>query len=151
MSSRQQELNALIAPVVEAMGCDLWGIEYQSQGRRALLRIYIEKPDGVMLEDCEKVSRQVSSLLDVEDPILSQYTLEVSSPGMDRPLYTLAQYQQYIGEQIQVKLSRMFEKRKKIRGTLVGIEGDEIVVQVDDEQYLLPMEVIERANVVPTF
>lgn len=151
VSSKQAMLIELIEPVVIALGCELWGLEILSQGRHSLLRIYIEKPDGVGLEDCEKVSRQVSSVLDVEDPITGQYTLEVSSPGMDRPLYTLAQYQQFIGEQIAVKLSRAFEGRKKLRGLLKAIENDEVVVQVDNEEFVLPLEWIDKANVIPTF
>ncbi len=150
-SSRQQALTELIAPIVEALGCELWGVESLSQGRYTVVRIYIDKDSGVSLEDCEKVSRQVSSLMDVEDPIAGQYTLEVSSPGMDRPLYTLEHFQRYVGETVQVKLSRTFEKRKKINGRLVAVENDEVVVQVDDEQYVLPIEWIEKANIVPQF
>ena len=151
MSSAQEQLKDLLAPVVEALECELWGLEYMVQERHATLRIYIEKEGGVGLEDCEKVSRQASSVLDVEDPISSQYTLEVSSPGMDRPLFELAHYQRSIGETVAVKLSRKFEDRKKITGVIVGVENDEVVVQVDDEEYLLPVELIEKANIVPTF
>ena len=151
MSARQQLLSELITPVVEALGCDLWGIEYLSQGRHTLVRIYIDKEDGIGVEDCEKVSRQVSSLFDVEDPVAGQYTLEVSSPGMDRPLYTVEQYQRFVGEQVAIKLSRAFEGRKKFSGQLVAVENDELVVQVDDEQYILPVELIDKANIVPQF
>ncbi|MFT6388811.1 MAG: ribosome maturation factor RimP [Cellvibrionaceae bacterium] len=151
MSSRQEALIELIDPVLEALGCELWGLDILSQGRHSLLRIYIEKADGVGLEDCEKVSRQVSSLMDVEDPIAGQYTLEVSSPGMDRPLYKLEHYQQFIGEHVVIKLSRTFEKRKKIRGLLSAVEEDQIVVQVEDEEFVLPLEWIDKANLVPDF
>ena len=99
MATRQDALVALVVPVVDAMGCRFWGLEYLSSGRSAMLRIYIEN-DPITVEDCEKVSRQVASLLDVEDLITSEYTLEVSSPGLDRPLYTLVQYEQYKGEKI---------------------------------------------------
>jgi ribosome maturation factor RimP len=141
----------MIQPVVEAMGCELWGIDYNSQGKHSFLRIYIEKEEGVGVDDCEKVSRQVSSLMDVEDPISGQYTLEVSSPGMDRPLYNLEHYQRFIGENVAVKLNRAFEQRKSFKGILVAVEDDEVVVRVDDEEYLLPFELIEKANVVPSF
>ena len=151
MSSRQQALVELIEPVVNALGCELWGLEILSQGRHSLLRVYIDKPEGVGLEDCEKVSRQVSSLMDVEDPIAGQYTLEVSSPGMDRPLYTLAQFSRYVGEQVSVKLSRSFEKRKKLRGLLSAVEGDEVVIRVEDEEFIVPFEWIEKANLIPDF
>lgn len=151
MSSRQEALIELIEPVVQALDCELWGLEVLSQGRYSLLRIYIDKAEGVGLEDCEKVSRQVSSLMDVEDPISGQYTLEVSSPGMDRPLYKLEHYQLFIGEQVAIKLSRSFEKRKKFRGLLSAVEGDEVVIQVEDEEFVLPIEWIEKANLVPNF
>ena len=151
MSSRQEALVELIDPVIQALGCELWGLEILSQGRHSLLRIYIEKADGVGLKDCETVSRQVSSLMDVEDPITGHYTLEVSSPGMDRPLYKLEHYRQFIGEHVAIKLSRTFEKRKKIRGLLKAVEKDEIVVQVEDEEFVLPFEWIDKANLVPDF
>ena len=153
MATVQQRLHELIAPVVQALECELWGLEYLTQGRHATLRIYIEKDDeaGVDVKDCEKVSRQVSSVLDVEDPIASQYTLEVSSPGMDRPLFTLTQYERSVGQQVSVKLSRKFEDRKKFTGMIAGVENDEVVLQVGDEEYLLPIELIEKANIIPTF
>lgn len=153
MASVQERLHLLIAPVVAALECELWGLEYLPQGRHATLRIYIEKhtEEGIGVRDCEKVSRQVSSVLDVEDPIASQYTLEVSSPGMDRPLFTIEQYQRSIGEKASLKLSRKFEERKKFVGIITGVENDEVVLQVDDEEYLLPIELIDRANIIPTF
>ncbi|MGH1486019.1 MAG: ribosome maturation factor RimP [Cellvibrionaceae bacterium] len=151
MSTRQQVLHDLISPVVEALGCELWGLEYLSQGKHTLVRIYIDKESGVGLEDCEKVSRQVSSLMDVEDPITGKYTLEVSSPGMDRPLYTLEHFKRFVGETVAVKLSRAFEQRKKIQGVLTAVENDEVIIQLEDEEYVLPIELVEKANIVPRF
>ena len=163
MSSVQNKLTALIEPVVKSLGCDLWGLEYMTQGRQATLRIYIEKAadsessddtkkeSGVGLHDCEKVSRQVSSVLDVEDPIASHYTLEVSSPGMDRPLFLLSHYQSSVGEKVSIKLSRKFDERKNFTGVITGIENDEVILRVDDEEYLLPIELIDKANVIPSF
>ena len=151
MASIVQTLTSLLEPVVESLGCELWGIEYITQGRRALLRIYIDKPEGVSLEDCERVSRQSSSVLDVEDPITKEYTLEVSSPGMDRPLYKLSHYEQSVGERVQVKLRSAFEGRRKFTGLLKSVEGDEVVLEVDNEEYVLPIETIDKANVIPQF
>lgn len=149
---RAKVLIELLEPVVESLGCELWGLEHHAGGRRrSLVRLYIDKENGVGLEDCEKVSRQVSSVLDVEDPIRGEYTLEVSSPGMDRPLYTLAQYQQYAGEQVKIRLRVPFESRRVFTGLLTGIEGDEVKILVDDHEYLLPIESIDKANVVPNF
>lgn len=152
MAGKQSQLEELLAPVIESLGCELWGLEYFAQGKRSMLRVYIDKkPDGVLIDDCERVSRQVSSVLDVEDPIAGEYTLEVSSPGMDRPLFRLEQYADYIGEQVALKLRVGFEGRKKFSGILKGIENDEIVLEVDKEEYLLPFELIDKASVVPRF
>lgn len=151
MASIQQKLIDLVDPVAESLGCELWGIEYFTQGRRSLLRIYIDKPDGIALEDCERVSRQVSSVLDVEDPISGEYTLEVSSPGMDRPLFKLAHYEQSVGERVQVKLRAPFEGRRKFTGLLKGVENEEVILEVDNEEYVLPYEAIDKANVIPQF
>jgi ribosome maturation factor RimP len=150
-SSKQDKLKALLEPVVVALGCQLWGLELLNSGRNATLRIYIDKADGIVVEDCEKVSRQISSVLDVEDPIQSEYTLEVSSPGMDRPLYTLEQFATFAGEDVSVKLRVPYEGRRKFTGRLMGIEGNDVVMQVEEHEYLFPIETIDKANVVPRF
>jgi ribosome maturation factor RimP len=149
--SRATDLEQLLAPVVAAQGCELWGLEFSIQGRRGLLRLYIDTPQGVTLEDCERVSRQVSAVLDVEDPIASAYTLEVSSPGMDRPLYTPAQFARYVGQRIAVRLRAPYEGRRRFQGVLNGLEEGDVVLQVEDTEYLLPLESIDKANVVPVF
>lgn len=151
MASIQERLTEMFAPIVQSLGCELWGVDYVAQGRNSLLRIYIEKADGVAVEDCERVSRQVSSVLDVEDPIRSEYTLEVSSPGMDRPLFQLKQFEQSVGEDIALRLRVAFEGRRKFKGLLKGVENDEIVLEVDNEEYILPYELIDKANIVPRF
>lgn len=151
MASIQDKLTELLEPVTESLGCQLWGIEYRAQGRRALLRIFIDKAEGIDLQDCERVSRQVSSVLDVEDPIRSEYTLEVSSPGMDRPLFKLAQFEASVGEHVQVRLRMPFEGRRKFSGLLKSVENEELVLEIDNEEYILPYEAVEKANVVPQF
>jgi ribosome maturation factor RimP len=151
VSSKLEQLQALLAPVVEALGYVCWGVEYISQGRHSLLRVYIDHPNGILVEDCEAVSRQVSGVLDVEDPITNEYTLEVSSPGMDRPLFTLEQFAAHAGEQVKVKLRSPFEGRRNFQGLLRGVEDQDVVVQVDEHEYLLPIEMIDKANVVPRF
>ena len=102
MAAVDSTLKALLQPVVEALDCELWGLELQSGGKRKLLRIYIDREDGIGVEDCERVSRQSGSVLDVEDPITGEYTLEVSSPGMDRLLFKLEQYPAYVGEMMAI-------------------------------------------------
>lgn len=141
----------MLEPVVTAMGCELWGIEFASSTRYSTLRIYIEKEGGVQLEDCERVSRQVSAVLDVEDPISTEYTLEVSSPGMDRPLYTLDHFSRFVGEDVNIRLRAPYEGRRRFKGLLVGVEGDEVVIRCEGEEYLFPIETIDKANVVPRF
>nr|WP_232846552.1 ribosome maturation factor RimP [Amphritea pacifica] len=144
-------LQELIEPSVVALGYQLWGIEMISQGRHSMLRIYIDAEQGIGVEDCASVSRQVSGILDVEDPISGEYTLEVSSPGMDRPLFTLEQYQAFVGHVVQLKLRMPFEGRRRFKGILSGIEDEDIVLVVDQEEYLLPIDHIEKANIVPQF
>lgn len=151
MAGKLSQLENLLAPVVASLECELWGLDYQAHGKKSLLRLYIDKPDGVSMEDCERVSRQVSSVMDVEDPIAGEYTLEVSSPGMDRPFFRLDQYVGYIGQKFSIRLRVAFEGRRKFTGLLKGVEGDEIVLEVGDEEYLLPYELIDRANLIPTF
>jgi ribosome maturation factor RimP len=151
MASKQEQLQALIAPIVASLNCELWGLEYLTQGRYTTLRLYIDAKDGVSLEDCEKVSRQVSSVMDVEDPIEGEYTLEVSSPGMDRPLYTAEQYARYIGEQVSLRLRVARDGRRKFKGTILAVEGTDVRVAVDEKEYLLAVDAIDKANVVPRF
>lgn len=151
MSCKLEQLQAMLAPVVEALGYECWGIEFISQGRHSLLRVYIDHANGIQVDDCEKVSRQVSGVLDVEDPISSEYTLEVSSPGMDRPLFTLEQFAKHAGEQVKIKLRSPFEGRRNFQGLLKGVEEQDVIVQADEHEYLLPVDSIEKANIIPRF
>lgn len=151
-TSKEQELAALLAPTVQGLGCEIWGLEYRPWGgRRATLKLFIEAPGGVTIEHCERVSRQVSALLDVEDPIASAYRLEVSSPGLDRALFSRAHYRASIGEQVDVRLALPVEGRRRVEGQLVGIEDDEVVVRDGEDEYLLPFGHILRTRIVPSF
>ena len=147
MAVKERQLQDMLEPLVKAMGFELWGIEYLSQGRHSVLCIYIESDKGITADDCASVSRQVSSVLDVEDTISGEYTLEVSSPGMDRLLFKLAQYPAYVGDEIELRLRSPFEGRRKFKGVLKGIEGEDIVVHVDDHEYLLPYSAVEKARI----
>ncbi|WP_428240204.1 ribosome maturation factor RimP [Gynuella sp.] len=151
MSVKQQVLEQLTRPVVEGLGFIFWGLEYIPQGNRSLLRIYIDHEEGIDVEDCATVSRQISSVLDVEDPIQSNYTLEVSSPGMDRVLFTLEQFAVYKGHEIEIRLSRPFEGRKKFKGLLNGVEDSDVLLVIEEEEYVLPFEQIEKARIIPRF
>nr|WP_300312221.1 ribosome maturation factor RimP [Halomonas sp.] len=151
MAIKDSALEALIEPVVTAMGFELWGIDYLSQGKHSRLVIYIDHENGVNVDDCADISRQVSGVLDVEDPIAGEYRLEVSSPGMDRPLFTLEQFTRYAGHQVSLKLRAPYEGRRKFQGLLAGVEGDEVLVQIDGEEYCFPIDGIDQARIVPQF
>ena len=151
MATKHAALHALIEPVVAAMGFELWGIDHISQGKHSRLVIYIERESGVSVEDCADISRQVSAVMDVEDPIPGEYRLEVSSPGMARPLYSLDHVIRYQGHQVALKLRVAFDVRRKYQGLLAGVEGDEVLLQLEGEEYCFPIESIDSAHVVPQF
>ena len=142
-------LNKLIEPLVEELGCELWGIEKLQQGRQVVLKIYIESAEGINVDDCARVSRQVSAILDVEDPIPGEYMLEVSSPGVERRLFKPEHFNVCKGEKVQITLRQAFDGRRKFKGLLCGLEDEEVVIRVDDAQEIvLPMDSIERARVL---
>lgn len=143
-------LTALVKPAVEAAGMQLWGLEYQVLNRRALLRIYIDHANGVTVDDCALVSHQVSGVLDVADPINSDYRLEVSSPGWDRPLFTAEHFIQYVGQNIKVKTVLPVAGRRNFTGLLQQADHDQITLQLEPEKSVnIPVEQIDKAHVVP--
>jgi len=149
VASKEQQLIEMLKPVVEALGYEFWGLEYIAQGKNSVLRIFIDGENGINVDDCAAVSRQVSGVMDVEDPISSEYNLEVSSPGLDRPIFTLEQFESIVGEFVDIKLRYAFEGRRKFKGKLVGIEdGEDIVIHVDNHEYLLPIDSIDKANLI---
>jgi ribosome maturation factor RimP len=147
----EQKLTELLRPAVEETGKGLLGIEFLSAGNHSVLRLFIEHENGINVDDCAEVSRQVSAILDVEDPISTEYSLEVSSPGLDRPLFELAHFQAVIGETINVKLSMPLNGRRKFKGKLEAIENDTLIVTVDGEDYELVMSNVDKANLIPKF
>jgi ribosome maturation factor RimP len=147
---KQGELNQLVLPIIESLGFEFWGLEYKPQGHYSLLRVYIEHPEGVTVEHCAAASRQISSVLDVEDTITQRYTLEVSSPGLDRPLFTVVQYQKYINHWVDVRLRTLFEGRRQIKGQLVGVDDQEVVVIENSYEYRLPFDIIDKATLRPS-
>lgn len=149
MTQAARQLQDLLEPAVGALGYELLGIEHLAQGRHSLLRLYIDSPDGITVEDCERVSHQVSGVLEVEDPIKGQYTLEVSSPGLDRPLFKLAHYERFVGEVVSLRLARPIEGRRKFKGRLLSLREGLVVVDVDGTEMELPFEDIEKAHLVP--
>ena len=150
MKNAAEQIAELIAPTVQALELELWGIELQQQGKYSLLRVYIENEGGVSIEDCERVSRQVSAVMDVEDPISGEYTLEVSSPGMDRPLFTAAQFALYVGDAVNVRLRSALQGRRKFKGFIKGVTDDKISLAVDSEEgeiIEISMADVDKANI----
>ena len=144
-----EELMKLLEPAVEQLGYELSDIEVKLGGRDGIVRLFIDKADGVGLEDCEAVSRQVSALLDVEDPLPGHYVLEVSSPGLDRRLTKVAHFQRFMGEDIRVTLRVPIEGRRNFRGALRGADEENIEVEVDGESHQLPIATIQSARLIP--
>lgn len=151
MATLEQNLQEMLQDAVKDLGCELWGIECQRVGRFMTVRLFIDKEGGVTVDDCADVSRQVSAILDVEDPIADKYNLEVSSPGLDRPLFTLLQFERYIGQDIAVHLRIPVMERRKWQGKLERIEKDMITLIVDDQEQILVFGNIQKANVVAKF
>ncbi|MBA6264920.1 MAG: ribosome maturation factor RimP [Colwellia sp.] len=148
MAKFEHKLTDMLRPAVEEVGKELLGIEYISAGNNSVLRLFIDHENGIDVDDCAEVSRQVGAILDVEDPISSEFNLEVSSPGLDRPLFDKPHYEAVIGEIIEVKLSIPLNGRRKFKGCLVAVENDTLIVTVDGEDYDLVLGNIVKANLV---
>ena len=151
MATLEQNLQEMLQGAVEDLDCELWGIECQRAGRFMTVRLFIDKEGGVTVDDCADVSRQVSAILDVEDPIADKYNLEVSSPGLDRSLFTLPQFERYIGQDIAVHLRIPVMERRKWQGKLERIENDMVTLIVDGQEQVLVFGNIQKANVVAKF
>ncbi len=155
MSDKANDIANLLAPTVQALGVELLGIEYLPAPGGATVRLYIDVQEAeratrhVNIEDCETVSREVSAQLDVEDPISGNYTLEVSSPGVDRPLFRLEHYARFVGETAKVVLKLPQERRRRLQGKISRIEGDSIVFTVDDAEMTVAFDNIDKARLVP--
>ena len=143
-------LTELIEPAVKAFGLDLWGVEHLAQGRFSLLRIYIDGEAGVDIKDCERVSRQVSAVFDVEAPIAGEYTLEVSSPGLDRPLFNIGQFARFIGFDAALTTRAPMEGRRRFKGTITQADetANKVRLAVEDGEYEFAHGDIEKANIV---
>lgn len=151
MATIEQRLTEMLEPAVDALGYELWGIEFISAGKHSILRLFIDAEQGITVDDCADVSYQVSAILDVEDPISTEYNLEVSSPGMDRPLFKAEQYARYVGEQIFVQLRMPVGNRRKWQGTLVSVEGEIITLDLDSEQQRIALSNVQKVHLIPQF
>ena len=169
LSNKTQALQDLIAPAVQACNVELWGIEFIPQGKRSLLRIYIDKTvdenaepvlnedgdvelgRGVGVQDCVRVTQQVGAMLDVHDPISGEYALEVSSPGWDRPFFKLEQMSAYTGQQIALRLISAVDNRRKFQAKLISVDLENEMIQVEvEKQQILEIDShnIDKANLI---
>ena len=155
MTDKADDIAALLSPTIASMGLELLGIEYLPAPGGATVRLYIDVPQAeadarsVGIEDCEAVSREVSAQLDVEDPISGNYTLEVSSPGIDRPLFGAAQFARFVGDSAKVSLKLPQEGRRRLQGRILRVDGDSIVFDVDGAEFATSASNIDKARLVP--
>lgn len=153
MRQNNDALWEVVEPVVTGLGYDLVEIEYLSQDGINILRIYIDQGDGVTADDCGKVSHQLSAVFDVEEPVRARYNLEVSSPGLERPLRKVSDFERFAGSKVKVKMAMPIgiDNRRNFTGILVGVETDRATVEVDGEKYELPIAAIEKARIIPKY
>lgn len=146
-----QKLNELLQPLVEDLGYEFVGLEYNSNPKHSVLRIYIDHENGIDIEDCENVSRETAALLDVKDPIRSQYNLEISSPGLDRPLFTAAHYRQFTGNLVKVTVFAPQDGRRKFSGPILGADETSVRIEQDGSEVTLELSNIVKARLVPDY
>ena len=151
MKQAPEHLVNLIEPIVEGLGYECVGIEYNPHPKNGLLRVYIDTEEGILVEDCTKISHQLSGVLDVEDPISGNYQLEVSSPGADRPFFKLSQFEHFIGSTATVNLFKPINKQRKITGQIEGVEGDIVLLRQVDQILEIPFQVMSKARLVPDY
>ena len=142
-----ERLSELIKPLAASCGLDVWGLEIPAS-RGGVLRVYVDSPNGVSIDQCATLSRHISVTLDVEDPLPGPYTLEVSSPGLERPFFTVSQLPPYIGQPVALKLQAPMQGRKKWRGVLIEAEGDHLTLDVDGVEHVFAWEDVEKAHLV---
>lgn len=148
-----KKIEELIVPIIKAMGYELWGVELHQSGRHTLLRVYIDVPLGserksITVDDCGKVSNQIGALFDVENPISGSYNLEVSSPGLDRPLFVVEHYRQYIGNLICIRLQQPKNGQRKFTGKVHMVFDDRLELMVDNERVAFELVNINKANLI---
>ena len=151
MPREPAHLRKLIEHAVTALGYELVGVEFTGGGKQGLLRVYIDREDGITLDDCQAVSYQVSGLLDVEDPIRGQYSLEISSPGLDRPLYQARDFERFAGHEVKLRLAMPVDGRRNFKGVLAGMKDGQVVLQTDDEELIVSLDEIDQARLVPDY
>jgi len=143
-------LEALLTPIIDDLGYEFVGLEYSSNPKNRLLRVYIDKPEsGIDVDDCAEVSREISAVMDVEEPITGQYTLEVSSPGIERPLFTAAHFERFVGETAKIQMLAPIDGRRRFKGQIVAVEGDDVRLKVDGQDVVLNVAGMDKAKLAP--
>jgi len=145
------KLTGLLRPLVEELGYEFVGLEHGNNPKNRAVVVYIDRPEGIAIEDCERVSREVAALLDVEDPIPGHYNLEVSSPGLDRPLFTAAHYRQFVGAEARVTVYAPVDGRRKFQGEILGGDDDSVRLRQDGAEVVLELSNIAKARLVPDY
>lgn len=151
MKQAPEHLLNLIEPIVEGLGYECVGVEYNPHPKNGLLRIYIDSEQGILVEDCSKVSHQVSGVLDVEDPIQGNYQLEVSSPGEDRPFFKIVQFERFIGSTVMVNLFKAIGGRKKIKGLIEKVDGEVVTLLEEGQVFEVPFTAMSKVRLVPDY
>ncbi|MEW5058230.1 MAG: ribosome maturation factor RimP [Cycloclasticus sp.] len=152
MNQAPVKILELIEPIVTGLGYEFVGAEFSGQGKSSILLVYIDSENGILVTDCSKVSHQISGVMDVEDPISGQYRLEVSSPGLERPLYTLAHFERFKGSLTKLELRQAtLEGQRKFTGDILDVKGDMVYLHVDEEEIEIPFSLIKRAKLVVKF
>jgi ribosome maturation factor RimP len=151
LATLEQQLTQMLEAPVQALGYELVGVEFIRAGHHSTLRIYIDHENGINVENCAEVSHQASAVLDVEDPISVAYNLEVSSPGLDRPLFSAEHYTRFIGEEVSFVLRMAIQNRRNWKGIIAGVDGEMITITVDGKNEVFALSNIQKANLVPKF
>lgn len=151
MTGLERQLTEMLSAPVAASGYELVGLEFVRAGAYSTLRMYIDHENGINVDDCAEVSRQVSAVLDVEDPISVVYNLEVSSPGLERPLFKAAHYEQFVGHEVNIVLKMAVNNQRKWKGIIHAVDGEIITLLVDGQEEPFAMSNISKANLIPKF
>lgn len=151
LTSLELRLTEMMQPSVSALGFDLLGVEFVRAGNHSTLRVYIDHENGISVDNCADVSNQVGAILDVEDPIATEYALEVSSPGMDRPLFTIEHFALVVSETVNVRLNVPQDGRRNFKGKLVSVEEDMLNIEIDNQIFTLFIDNVAKANLVAKF
>jgi len=151
LTALETQLTELLDGSVKALGYELVGLEFIRAGEHSTLRVFIDHENGINVDDCSEVSRQISAVMDVEDPITVAYHLEVSSPGLERPLFKAAHYQQFIGHEVSLVLKMAMNNRRKWKGDIIAVEGELVTLKVDGNDETFALSNISKANLIPKF